>query len=115
MSRRLRLRLVWVGGISLAVIAITVGFRLAGARSRSALYLFPWHYNWVAVGVRGHAYRVTHRTVSQVGPLVTGVMYHGALYSGWYAVYSIPGVPVSQEVAVRARQGYLLAVRVPAP
>lgn len=111
MSKRLRFRPGWVGGISLAVVVIAGGCSLLGAKS--ALYLFPWHYDFV-LSVRGHAYHVTQRTVSRVGPEVTEVAYHG-VYSGWYKVYSVPGVPVSQEVAVHARQGYLEAVRVPGP
>ena len=70
-----------------------------------------WYYVF-GLTVRGHRYRVTHDTVPRPGRRVAVVSYHGP-ESGAYTIFSVPGVPVSQEVAVDARQGYLKAVRVP--
>lgn len=98
-----------VAGTSLAAAILLGGCGLLASAPRP----FPWHYNF-GLAVHGHTYRVTHETVPRIGRKLTTVAYHG-MASGWYAVYSVPGVPVSQEVAVLARQGYLKAVRAASP
>ncbi|MDA8200632.1 MAG: hypothetical protein M0Z54_14625 [Thermaerobacter sp.] len=72
-----------------------------------------WYYVF-ELTVLGQRYRVTHHTVGRLGRRVAVVSYQG-VESGVYTIFSVSGVPVSQEVAVDACQGYLKALRVHSP
>lgn len=109
MRSRFRLSRASAVGVAMAVAVVAAGCHVFG--SAPALPL-PWHYVLVLT-VDGHTYRVTHHTVKRVGRKVGSIGYRG-VYSGTFEIYSVPGVPVSKEVAVDARQGYLKAVRVSA-
>lgn len=101
-----RLQRGLVGGVSLTIALVVAGCGIFGGTPTPRP---TWHYILVLT-VRNHTYRVTHHTLARVGRKVATVSYHGR-YSGAYDVYSVPGVSVSKEVAVKARQGFLEAVR----
>lgn len=106
MSQGQRLARGLVAGLALAAAAGCGGPASAPPPGR-------WYYVF-GLTVLGQRYRVIHHTVPRLGRRVAVVSYHG-FESGVYTIFSVPGVPVSQEVAVDARQGYLEAIRVHTP
>ena len=69
-----------------------------------------WNAKYFVLNYRNHFYHVTQGKITNVGRYLTTDSYHG-WNSGYFGLYSIPGVKGYEAIAVATSNGYLLAIK----
>ncbi len=70
---------------------------------------YHWHSGFILT-FHGKRYEVSTSRVVGVGRYIGGISFHGSK-SGYFPLYSIPGVSGYLAIAVKTSTGYLLAVK----
>ncbi len=73
-------------------------------------HAYTWNYRSGNISLHRHSYQVTRIIVNKVGTKVGTIAFHDN--GSVFALYTIPGHPVRTELAVRTKQGFLLAKEV---
>ena len=91
---------------TLGVLGILAIALLASGCHSTSTQLSSWH-NELVLTFNGHEYQVTSVTTNNAGSKIGSVSYHGRSYV--YELYSIKGVEDYKQIAVRTRDGFLMA------
>ncbi len=90
----------------LAIVGILATLTLTSSCHSASVPLSSWHPELVLT-FDGHEYQVTNVQTNNVGRKIGDVVYHGRSYV--YELYSIKGVEDHAQIAVRTKDGFLIA------
>lgn len=97
--------LVLTCAVLVTMVVLVLGITM---KAHALTSLSRWNSHFVLT-LKSHRYWVSTSRITGVGAYLGAISFHGSA-SGSFRLYSIPGIPNNEAIAVQTQTGYLLAV-----